>query len=183
MNALARSEGKGSFKQVNRLRSAAHEMHFDPALLGLVKRSMRESRKIEIGSQFAIGPSQQIKIEVRRHASGIVIGGLEPGAVLDEIDSDDERGSRAEDAGGEPKKIPCCLRVEISEGEAGEEPGPGRAARGAGQIEGPGEISRNRDNGQEWKLAAEARRLSLQELRGDVDRNISPQVRELFEQQ
>ena len=68
---------------------------------------MLERGEIEIGAELAVDAGEQIEIELRGDAVGVVIGAIEDVGRLDEIDADDEqlrrrRGSRA----GAAQKLP-----------------------------------------------------------------------------
>ena len=67
--------------EIDRLAVDAHllplgagKMHFDAVVLAIVAGVMLERGEIEIGAEFAIDARQQIEIELRGHALGVVIG-------------------------------------------------------------------------------------------------------------
>src|SRR5262249_35294205 len=77
MDGLAGRELYHVTGNVDRLPPPAHEMHLDAAALAVVERPMAERLDIEVGSELAIDAREQIEVELRGHACGIVIGGVE----------------------------------------------------------------------------------------------------------
>ena len=70
--------------------AARAQMHFNPVFVFVIKSRMFKIVDIDIGVQLAFHPPQKIEIKRRRDAFGVVIGGLKDGAVLFQIDADQE---------------------------------------------------------------------------------------------
>ena len=62
---------------------AAGEMHFDPMALDVVEGLVAKGTQIEVGAELAVDASEQIQVELRGDALGVVVGGIEPRRVLD----------------------------------------------------------------------------------------------------
>src|ERR1700728_1973462 len=76
------TEFDGNAAQPDLLPSGAGEVHFDAVVL--------ERCKIEIGAELAIDAGEQVQVEFRSHAFGIVVGAIKNVGRLGEIDSDHE---------------------------------------------------------------------------------------------
>src|SRR5579885_345087 len=76
------------------LAPARDEIHLNTPRLHIVRRVVIESRDIEIGPKFAIGPHQQVAVEGGRHAQGIIVGGVQNARVLFEIEADKKTSAR-----------------------------------------------------------------------------------------
>src|SRR5262245_36734109 len=90
VNGLAGCELDNAASDVDLLLPGAHQMHLDAPALAFVERPMAERIEIEIGGKLAIEAHEQIEVELRGHALGVVISSVENAGVLDEIDADDE---------------------------------------------------------------------------------------------
>ena len=126
---------------------------------------MLEGGKIEIGAELAIDAGQQIEIEFRGHALGIVIGGTQNLDVLDEIDADDENCPAAECVGGVAQKLCRLVRLEIADGRSWEETDARQRGNRRRHLEGLGEIGDDRMHGQAREIAPQLRHIVLQESR------------------
>src|SRR5579864_7977537 len=104
MDGFALAEVDAGTVQMDLLWLCADQMHFDAALRGVEEGAMLERRKVEIGSELAIDPRQQVQIEFRRHAGGIVIGVMQDRVILDQIDADQKQRARAERLAGMAQK-------------------------------------------------------------------------------
>ena len=85
---------------------------------------MLEGAKIEIGAELAIDARQQIEIEFRRDALGVVVGGVENLRILHQIDADHEQRARAQHAAGMAQEFARLVRLEIADGRARKEADP-----------------------------------------------------------
>ena len=116
--------------------------------------------------------AEQIEIELRGDAGGVVIGAIENVGRLDEIDADDEQRSRPEHARGVAQKLRRLVRLEIADGRAGKEADPPHARKRSRQLGDRGEIGGDRVDGEPRQIAAQLRRFLLQILARNVDRHI-----------
>ena len=133
---------------------------------------MLEGGKIEIGAELAIDARQQIEIEFRGHAFGIVVGGTENLGVLDQIDADDEDRARAQRVGGMAQEFRRFMRLEIADGRARKEADPRQRRDRRRNFESLREIGDDRMHRQAREIAPQLRRLVLQKVAGNVDRHI-----------
>src|ERR1700733_9844442 len=77
VNSFALSEAKRLPGDMNRLTPAADQMHFDPALVLVIDRTVAETCEIEVTIQLAIDADQQVQIEGCGDVGRIVVDGLE----------------------------------------------------------------------------------------------------------
>ena len=93
-------------------RLVAGEVHLDPMPFAVVEGVMLEGGKIEIGAQFAIDAGEQIEIEFRGDAFGIVIGAVENIGRPFQIDADNQHRAGAEYAAGtaQERRTPHAAR-------------------------------------------------------------------------
>ncbi len=133
---------------------------------------MLERGQIEIRAEFAIDARQQIEIEFRGHARGIIIGGTEDLGVLDQIDADDEDRAGAQHGAGMAQKFRRLMRFEIADGRAREKADPRQLCDRRRKLKGLGEIGDQRMHGQMREIAPQLRRVLLQKIAGNIDRNV-----------
>ena len=67
------------------------EEHLDPLVLGVPARDVRESRRVEVAAELAVDHVQHVAVELRCDAARVVVRGLEPRRVLDEVGAEQER--------------------------------------------------------------------------------------------
>ena len=65
-------------------------MHLDPLLALVVARAVGEAVEIEVALELAIDAAEQVAVEGRRHALGVVVSGFEPLAILDQVDAEEQ---------------------------------------------------------------------------------------------
>src|SRR6266550_2910811 len=123
MDDLAGRELDHMTGNVDRLPPPAHEMHFDATALTVVERPMAELVDIEVSRELAIDAREQVEVELRGYACGIVIGGVENVGVLDEVNANDEGRAGAQYAPGVAQERCRILRLEVADGGAREESG------------------------------------------------------------
>ena len=158
-------------------------MHLDAVTLAIVEGVMAEAVEIEIGAELAVDAAQQIEIELRGDAGGVVIGGVEdrrsftrstpmiscaPGPRM-------LRGMAQERAASCGSKLPMV------------EPGKEADLRHAGdrgrQRERLGEIGRDRKHRKLGKVRCASRLASLaRKSPGNVDRHIGRDLAQRCEQ-
>src|SRR5579864_507715 len=88
MNGLALGKVKAAAGDDQALAHATHEMHLDARFLRIPESKMSEEFRLKRGPQFTIDPREQILVEGRGNALGIVVGTQKRVAILDEIDTD-----------------------------------------------------------------------------------------------
>ena len=77
MDGLAGTELDRLLAEPDLLPLGAGKMHFDAVTLVVVKGVVLEGSEIEIGAQLAVDPGEQIEIEFRGYAFGVVVGAVE----------------------------------------------------------------------------------------------------------
>src|SRR5215468_4843869 len=159
VDGLAGCELDHAAGDVDLLPPTAHQMHLDPAPLAVVERPVAERIEIEIGAKLTIEAREHIEVELRGHALGVVIGGIENADVLDEIDADDEGRTSAQDAAGITQERNRNMRLEIADRRAREEPGPCQTHYRARQPEWQGNVGRHRQDPQAWIVMLQLLRL------------------------
>ncbi len=172
MDGLAGCELDHLSGDVDLLPPPAHQMHLDAAALVVVERPVAERVAIEVGTQLAIDAREQVEIELRGHARGIVIGGVEYLGVLDEIDADDEGCPRAQHAPGVPQERGRVLRLEVADGRAREKAGPRQAHDRAREPERARKVRGDWQDAQARPIMLQLPGLLPQHLGGNVDRHI-----------
>ncbi len=155
-------------------------MHLDPRLLGVPDRAMGKAVRVEIRTDLAVHPVQQVEVEGRRHPRRIVIGAHQRVFVLDEIDPHDEAPD-ARPVAHAAHQRPCPFGVEVAQGRAGEE----AHARVSliRQPQGLCEIGHDGMDRQVGIIAGQSARGLLEEARRDVDRHIGRETGQTVEQQ
>ena len=133
---------------------------------------MLERRKIEVAAQFAIDAHQQIEVELRGDALGVVIGAIKNVRRLFQIDADDQHRPGAQYAAGAAHERACLMRLEVADGRARKEARARHGSDLAGQFGHGGEVRHHRNDGQVRKIAAQPRCVLAEKIAGDVDRNI-----------
>ena len=124
MDGLAGCELDDVTGNVDGLPPPAHEMHLDATALTVVERPMAERVNIEVSRELAIDTREQVEVELRRYARGIVIGRVENVGVLDEIDANDKGCACAQHAPGMAQERCRILRLEVADGRAREKARP-----------------------------------------------------------
>ena len=133
---------------------------------------MLEGAKIEIGAELAVDARQQIEIEFRRDALGVVIGVIENFRILHQIDADHEQRARAQHAAGVAQEFAGFVRLEIADGGAGKKTDPRQRGDRRRQRERLGEILDQRIDAEMRKIPAQLGGVLLQEIAGNIDRHI-----------
>ena len=134
----------------NRLLLAADEMHLDPASLFIQKRAVLELGQIEVTAELAIDPGQQIQIEGRSHAEGVVIGRFDDPFRLLQIRPQQHRISSDQNPPDIAKHF--CGRVEIEIANARSEKQDRRADSGCDQRCDIAVIAADCINCERWKI-------------------------------
>ena len=92
MDGFSRGEVDGEIEgdDADLLRCAADKMHLDAGFGRVPEGAMGEGIRIEVRAELAIEAHQNVPIEGRGDAGGIVVGGEERGFVLDEVDAEEQ---------------------------------------------------------------------------------------------
>ena len=88
---------------------------------------MGESVQVEICIQLAIGAGQQILVEGRGHAGGVIIGGMQQGGVLDQVNAD-QQAAAIQHVAHASQQGHRRIGTEIADGAAGEKTAAPRRA-------------------------------------------------------
>src|SRR3954447_10668480 len=172
VDGLAGAELDLSAANMRGLTLAAGEVHFHPPALAIVECLVAEVVEIEVSAKLAVDAHEQVEIESRRHACGIVIGGVENARFLHKIDAEDEDGARPQHASGMAQERRRIMRLEIANGRAGKESRPSEAGNLWRKAERLGEIRGDRKHRKARIVAGQFGCLLSQHLRRDVDRHI-----------
>ena len=124
-------------------RLLAGQMHLDAVALAVVEGVVLEACEIEIAAEFAVDAREQVEIELRGDAGGIVVGGVEHFGVLHQVDADDQRRAAPEHARGMAQERRRLVRLEIADGRAREK----ADARGRGLRRAPADANGLREIG------------------------------------
>ncbi len=89
MDRLTRGEAKRFGADFYRLLALTHEANIHAMGRRIVERQMAELLEIEVAAQFAVDAAQQVQIEFGGHPLGIVVGRLDRGNILLQIDADE----------------------------------------------------------------------------------------------
>ena len=144
----------------------------------IVEGMVLERGEIEIGAELAIDAGEQIEIELRGDAVGIVIGAIENIGRLDEIDADDEHATRrpASARHGARKAAASC-GSKLPMVEPGKKPDARHRRKLGRQLGHRGEIRDHRIDRKMRQIAAQLCRILLQEIAGNIDRHIGLDAR------
>lgn len=124
MQAFAALEGEALAGGLHLLLVAADQVHLHAVLLPVPLRQVIEGVRIEVAMQFAIDAHQQVFVEPRGDALGVVVGGFQGGDVLKHVDADDKARVRAEKDADRAEELHRLGRREVAQGRAGEEAHP-----------------------------------------------------------
>jgi len=80
---------------VHELRVQALQVHLDAAHDRIVESLVTKALHLEIRRKLAIDPMQQVEVELRRHAPGIGVSGIERGLVFLEVHADQQDAARS----------------------------------------------------------------------------------------
>src|ERR1700722_10163698 len=118
MNAFAGPERKTSAQHPHGLVGFADQMHLDAMAFAVEDRAVGKRRKVEIAGELAVDAGQQVEIETRGDAGGIVVGGVERPFVLFEIDTDQHLRTAPQNTAGAAQEAAGLTRFEIAERRA-----------------------------------------------------------------
>ena len=70
------------------------QAHLDPRVLGVVEGDVLEGVEVEVGAELAVEHAEHVLVELGRDAGGVVVGGLERVAVLDQVGAEQQAVAR-----------------------------------------------------------------------------------------
>src|SRR5215213_4473164 len=97
------------------LRLLGDQVHLDAMALAIVNRAVHEGGNVEIAAELAVDADQNVEIEPRGDAGGVVIGVVKHPLVLLEIDADDHLRALAQNVAGAAQEGARFVRLEIAE--------------------------------------------------------------------
>ena len=80
----------GNSADVHGLVSLAHEAHLDAGVVSIVDGVVLEGVELEVRVELAIEPGEEVQIECGSNAAAVVIGGVQHGCVLADVDAEQE---------------------------------------------------------------------------------------------
>src|SRR5260370_30940708 len=113
--AFVQHEPQARGRNVNRLTPRGTQMHLDPPFRPLPACLVPEAAQIKIRVKLPIDPGQQIQIERRRHASGIVVSQQLQLNVLLQVRAEQQRVSRSQNRSHFAQKLFPGFAVEIAD--------------------------------------------------------------------
>ena len=96
-------------------------MHFDTAFRRVVERFVAERIRLDVGVQLPPHAVEQVLVEPSGHAGRVIIGPIEHGVVLLQIDADEQRPILAHMATHALQKLLRGLRCQIADCRSREE--------------------------------------------------------------
>ena len=96
-------------------------MHLDAARARVEERAMLERAQIEVRVHVAIEAREDVEVELRGHARGVVVGGIERGRALAAIDAKHQRTTLADGTSHAAEEDGGLHWVEVADGRAGKE--------------------------------------------------------------
>ena len=142
-----------------------------PLRLGVVAGDVLEGVEVEVGAELAVEHLEHVLVELGGDPGGVVVGGLEPGAVLDQVGAEQELVAGAEQRRDPLEEGLALARVEVADGaaEEGDQPRPGAVGIRSRSCS----KSQTRPRTVEARvLVDQARRGLVGDLLGDVDRDV-----------
>src|SRR5436190_11918991 len=168
---------------MNRLFRLADQVHLDAPAALVVDCLMSPEWEIEVCVELAVRANKQIQIKFRRNAGAVVIGSFQKGAVLLEVDADDQPAVLPAEPANAPQKIRGDFRFQISNGRAGKINGDmiWFAAR-SWQLQRLEIIAAHRQNFERGHGTAQFRGRVREPLLGNIYWDIGDRTLEMFEQ-
>src|SRR5262245_54815574 len=121
MDGLAGAEFETAAGDAHALALAAGEMHLDAPALHVEEGLMAEGANVEIAAKLAIDAREQIEIEARGDALGVVVGGVEDRRILHQVDADDQGCAGTQHVGGVLHESGSVMRLKIADGRSRKE--------------------------------------------------------------
>ena len=149
-------------------------MHLDRGFALVPSRLVREVVERKIASEFAIDAGEKVEIELRGHASLVVVGGDQGVDVLAQVDADDRLAARADMRAHPAKQSGGVGWAKIAERRAGKKCRARSGGNVGGNVEVDSEIGDDRPDGQVRKPIAKALDRLGEKIRRDIDRRVQP---------
>src|SRR5436190_9576918 len=99
-----------------RLSYVTDEVHLDAAVAIVVDRHMAPEREIEIRAQLPVCTHKKVQIEFGGDPGTVIVSRLQHGAVLLEVNADNQPAAFSAKPANAPKKIPSNFRFQIPYG-------------------------------------------------------------------
>jgi len=120
VDPLAGGEGEGLPGDGHGLFALAFEVHFHPSGGGVVERPVGEAVEVEIDAEFTVAAGEQVQVEGGGDAGGVVVGRVQHGRVLLEVDADQQAVAAAQLLGHLLEEAQGLQRREVADAGAGE---------------------------------------------------------------
>ena len=172
MDRFAAIEREAVVADVDRVRLARDEMHLDAPGHRVVEGVVAEPVQVEVAAELAVDARQQVQIERRSHALGVVIGGVQDVRVFLQIDADQHGAARTDLAARHLEEGLRLIPPQIADGRAGEVDDTPRVAAIRRDAQRVREIRGNRHDAQAREFAPQALHRCAQRVGGDVDRHV-----------
>src|SRR5438128_4301560 len=131
-------------------------MHLDAIALAIIDRAVHEGGNVEIAAKLAVDADQNVEVESRGDARGVVIGIVKHPLVLLEIDADDHLRAFTQNLARAAQEAERFVRLEIAERRSRKEANLGHPFDLGRQGKRRGEIGGNRINAKLGKILAYA---------------------------
>ena len=118
VDGLAGREMPQPLRPAHDQRAARAQVHLDARMLGVEEGHMLPVVRVEVAAQQAVDVAEQVQVEARRHALGIVIGGLQPLRGLGQIYADQQAAVVVDHGTHLAQHALGLYRVEIADGRA-----------------------------------------------------------------
>ena len=170
VDGLALAEAEFRARDADHLVLQADQVHLDAAFRGVVKGVVAKGVKRESPPQLPIDAGQQVHVERRGDALGVVVGGVEDTGVLLEVDADQHGAAGPGHLGRRGEKPDRPIGGEVAQRRSREENHAFRVGHTLdhGHREGLGVIGAHDVHRQVWQVCGE-RRHRLDE---EVARNV-----------
>jgi len=178
VDAVARLEAARAAAPVHLLRRARLEVHLDASARGVVEAVVAPLADVEIGVDQPVHVAQDVQVEGGGHAQRVVIGGVERGFILGQVDADQDAAIRPALRAQALQEGLRILGREIADRGAGIEEQAALGAHLVGQFETVREIHAQRFHRDLREALAQARQGVMGEFAGDVDRHVLRRLQE-----
>jgi hypothetical protein len=91
-------------------------------VLAVEEGDVVEALGLEVGAELAVDDAQDVAVEGGRDAGGVVVRGLDAARVLDEVDAEQQRAVRPEQAADAAQEPAPGSGPEVADGAASSSP-------------------------------------------------------------
>ena len=154
------------------MRLARDEMHLDAPGHRVVEGVVAEPVQVEVAAELAVDARQQVQIERRSHALGVVIGGVQDVRVFLQIDADQHGAARTDLAARHLEEGLGFVAPQVADRRAREVDDATRVTPVGRDAERMREVGGDRNDAELRKLAAQARHGRAQCVGRYVDRHV-----------